>query len=968
MAMCHILHGIVIDELKKKRIYDIVLLIIYAKDGALVMMKEHSQGEKCSYIPIIKVFFAVAVVGIFLFLILEQFLLPDEREKFQSECRVFEAEWQRVLEDGTRIPIDYPGKLPAERGEVVTIVTTVPQEIMEGEAICFSPVWQNINIYIGDSLRVVYDTKDSRPFGVNSPQRNLFVHLQSSDAGKELKLSFSSDSKYAGDMRTAYIGDVLSIWMFLLHESGIQTMIALFMAFMSLFCIMISVVLKWVYGKMLPLSYLAWTIFLCALWVLSEIDIRQLLIPNISVFTNLTYWCLMVLPLPLNLYMNEIQNSRYKKVYMIPLIYASVMLGVGTLLQVFDIVQFVQQLPYVHIGIAITIIGVIGTITIDVFKKKIYDYFPVAIGAYGLLVTAVLEILLYYMDIGVTLGTVLLIGLMFLLIMAIIKTGQDLLRSEQKKQQAIAARASQAKFLANMSHEIRTPINAVIGMNEMILRETDIDAIQEYARNVQSASTMLLGLVNDILDFSKIESGQLELVEDNYSIAGLIQTEILLLKARANNKAIATKLDIDPYIPMKLYGDELRIKQIVTNVLSNAVKYTQEGSVAFKVFFEWIDNENINLCFSVTDTGVGIRKEDLSKLFDSFKRLEQNKNRNIEGTGLGLNIAKQLVDLMRGTIEVESEYGKGSTFRITIPQKVVERKPMGNLDAALKETGKKENIPKKRFTAPEARVLAVDDNTMNLTVLKGLLKRTKVQLDQAISGKECLALTEEKKYDIILMDHMMPDMDGVETLQCLRKDKDNINKDTIVIALTANAVAGCREMYLEYGFDEYVSKPIEAEKLEKVLAQMLPEELVVFEADQVEASGKTEKIQTELEKKPLQPSEALLEVDRQLGLSYVMDSEELYQEILQAFCEQVEEYLPQLQTCYEERNWTAYAVLAHAIKGNARNIGATAFSEFSKKQEFAAKAEEEKQLIEDYEVYLDMLETLAKKVKRMIES
>lgn len=931
------------------------------------MKRKHEQDTHAGYVRVAKIYFAVAVIGIFMFLVLAQFVMPDERDKFQNECRVFEAEWQRVLENGERIAIVYPGKIPAERGERVTIVTTVPMNINEGEAICFSPVWQDVSIYVGDSLRVLYDTKDSRPFGSNSPQRNLFVNLHSSDAGKELKMCFVSDSKYAGDMRTAYIGDPLSIWMYFVHESGIQTTIALFMAFMSLFCIMISLVLKWVYGKMLPLSYLAWTILLCALWVLSEIDIRQLLIPNISVFTNLTYWCLMVLPLPLILYMNEIQSYRYKKIYVLPLIYASVMLAVGTMLQIFDVAQFVQQLSFVHIGIAISIVCVISTITIDIFKKKIYDYFPVAIGAYGLLVTSVLEMALYYIDIGLTLGTVLLVGLMFLLIMAIIKTGQDMLRSEQNKQQAIAARASQAKFLANMSHEIRTPINAVIGMNEMILREADMDTIQEYARNVQSASTMLLGLVNDILDFSKIESGQLELIEDSYSIAGLIQTEILLLKARANNKAIATKLDIDPYIPEKLYGDELRIKQIVTNILSNAVKYTQEGSVAFKVFFNWIDDEQINLCFSVTDTGAGIHKEDLSKLFDSFKRLEQNKNRNIEGTGLGLNIAKQLVDLMHGTIEVESEYGKGSTFRITIPQKVVERNPMGSLDEALKRDHKEEPEQQRRFTAPEAKILAVDDNAMNITVVKGLLKRTKVQLDLASSGKECLELTVNKKYDIILLDHMMPDMDGVETLHLLRKDKDNINKDSIVIALTANAVAGCREMYLEYGFDEYISKPIQAEKLESMLARLLPKELVVFENEptgRVTDGGQAVK-QTMVS---TTETEAFLEIDRNIGLSYVMDSEELYQEILQAFYEQIEEYLPQLKTCYEERNWSAYAVLAHAIKGNSRNIGAIAFSDFSKKQEFAAKAGEEKQLMEDYDSYVATMIKLSAKVKDMIDA
>ena len=606
-----------------------VLLYDKQEQECQFMREIYESREKAWYVTALKVFFIVAVIGIFSFLVLTQFILPDEREKYTSECRVFEAEWQRVMENGERIPIEYPGKLPAERGELVTIVTTLPEVIKEGESLCFSPVWQDITIYVGDSLRVSYDTKESRPFGINSPQRNLFVHLNASDAGKELKFCFSSDSKYAGDTRTAYIGDTLSIWLFFLNESGIQTIIALFMAFMSLFCIMISFVLRWVYGKMLPLSYLAWTIFFCALWVLSEIKIRQLLIPNISSFTNLTYWCLMLIPLPLILYMNEIQGFRYKKLYTIPLVYGALVLGVGTVLQVLDVMQFVQQLTWVHVGLVISIICVLSTITVDLFVKKIHDYFPVAIGAYGLLVTSVLELALYYMDIGMTLGTVLLVGLMFLLIMAIIKTGQDLLSSERKKQQAITAKEAQAKFLANMSHEIRTPINAVIGMNEMILRENDINTIQEYARNVQSASTLLLGLVNDILDFSKIESGQLELVEDNYNIADLIQTEILLLKARANNKAIATKIDVDSHIPAKLYGDELRIKQIVTNILSNAVKYTQEGSVAFRVYFDWMDEENIRLCFSVTDTGTGIHKEDLSKLFDSFKRLEQNKNRNM---------------------------------------------------------------------------------------------------------------------------------------------------------------------------------------------------------------------------------------------------------------------------------------------------------------------------------------------------
>jgi signal transduction histidine kinase/ActR/RegA family two-component response regulator len=443
-----------------------------------------------------------------------------------------------------------------------------------------------------------------------------------------------------------------------------------------------------------------------------------------------------------------------------------------------------------------------------------------------MLLTAILEMIFYYTGSSLSLGTVLAIGLLFLLIMAIIKTGQDLFLSEKKKQQAITAREAQAKFLANMSHEIRTPINAIIGMNEMILRENENEAIQDYAHNIQSASDMLLGLVNDVLDFSKIESGQLELIEDTYHLATLLQAELLLLRARTGDKPLSTLIDIDPKLPSKLLGDELRIKQILTNLLSNAVKYTLNGSVTLKVFFQPIDTQTIKLCFSIIDTGIGIRKEDLPKLFDSFKRLELNKNRTIQGTGLGLNIAKQLVESMQGTIVVESEYGKGSTFTISIPQKIMDAQPIGNLEDTLDKLRKEKTVPKTLFTAPDASILIVDDNSTNLILMKGLLKRTKANVTLASSGQKCLDLTKANRYDIIFMDHMMPELDGVETLHRLRADSSNPNQNALVIALTANAIAGCKEMYAAYGFNDYFAKPVQADKLEELLINHLPKELV----------------------------------------------------------------------------------------------------------------------------------------------
>ncbi len=779
------------------------------------------------YIPVLKVFLTILITFLICFGIIGAILFPSERDSYINNCRTFETDWTQILDDGSKTPVQLPGTLKAEWGEVVTICTTIPSEITAGENLCFRPIWQDVNIYIDGELRLHYNTENTRPFGTNSPMRYLFVPLEPSDAGKELVYQFSSNSKYAGNMQESYIGDPLSIWLSLATKSGLRTIIAALLLLLSLFCVVVCFILRFAYKKTLSLTYLAISIFFGAFWMLSEIEFRQIISPNISILSCYAYWSLMIIPFPLLLYLNEIQEERYQRVYFLPILYSAIMFVTGTVLQILDIVQFVQQTLYIHIGLLFAILCVIATITIDFVKRKIRDYLLVGIGIYGMLLTAILEIIYYYNGLSHTLGTVLAIGLLFLLIMAIIKTGQDMFRSEKKKQQAITAREAQAKFLTNMSHEIRTPINAIIGMNEMILRENENETIKDYALNIQNASNMLLGLINDVLDFSKIESGQLELVENTYHVASLLQDESLMLNARAADKPISTQITADANLPSKLFGDELRIKQILTNLLSNAVKYTPRGLVTLNVSSKPLDNNQIELCFSVTDTGIGIRKENLSQLFDSFKRFDLDKNRGIQGTGLGLDITKQLVDLMHGSITVDSKYGKGSTFTVTIPQKVIDAQPIGDLETAIqalkKEKGTSANCA---FIAPEATVLVVDDTTVNLALMKGLLKRTKVKVDTASSGKKCLELTKENKYDVIFMDHMMPEMDGVETLEKIRNDNANPNRDTLIVALTANAIAGCKEMYLGYGFNDYFAKPVQADKLEDFLMKHLPNKLI----------------------------------------------------------------------------------------------------------------------------------------------
>lgn len=910
-------------------------------------------------------FFHIIVLLLCVYFFIGEFSMPDERDKTQTEYQVLDAKWQRVMENGERIPIEVPGRVEAKRGEEVIVTTTLPEEIYNGEVICFRSIWQNVEIYVNGELRHKYDTTDSRLFGTNSAMRNVFADLKEEDAGKELMYKISSNSKYAGTIRETYIGDRTSIWLYMIKKTGSKTVVSIFLLLMSLFCITVCMILRLVYKKRLALENLAWTIFLCAVWMLSETEFRQLLFKNVSVLSGFTYWSLMLMPIPMLLYMNEVQKGRYRKGHMLCLIYAICMFVVGTVLQLLDIVQFVQQLPFIQFGVAASIIMTIGSITRDVLKKQIADYFVIGVGIYGMLMTAILELSLYYVDTGLSLGTFLGLGLVFLLIMAIIKTGQDLLGLEKRRQQAIVEKEAQAKFLANMSHEIRTPINVVIGMNEMILRENNNTTISEYAKNIQSASNMLLGLINDVLDFSKIESGQLELLEDTYSFSSLIQDQILLLDARAAGKDLDTQVKIDPKLPSKLFGDELRIKQIITNLLSNAVKYTKQGRVSLKVSYENIDEETIMLSFAVKDTGIGIREEDLPGLFDSFKRLELNVNRNIEGTGLGLSIVKQLVGLMKGEVTVESVYGKGSTFTVSIPQKVIDKQPVGNLKEALQESKKEIKTTTKLFTAPDATMLVVDDNALNLVVMKGLLKRTKIQTDFAKSGQECLEMTSRKVYDIILMDHMMPDLDGVETLHLLRQDELNPNCKTIVIALTANAVAGCREMYIGYGFNDYFAKPIQADKLEALLLQYLPRALIHMK--DVENTSVNDVIRYIPEGNgELKQDESADEsyVDYKKGLSYCLGLEDFYQDMLSEFCEQCTEYLPQLKVSVENSDWEKYAVIAHTLKENALNIGADNFSRLAHKHEIAGENKNVSFITAENASFIATIEKLVQNIKR----
>lgn len=917
------------------------------------------EKRKSSSIIIQSVFLAAAVV--FSLVFFTDLAMKNRRTRLPFFSSALE-EWEWVHADGSRETVTLPVNLNVSKGENVVLERRAPYIAPEGYWLMFFNEY-DVRIYVDDVLRYRFDRGDADVYGGIVKGAWSFTRLYKSDSGKTIRIERISDETYNGTFKELYYGDALGDTYNYVKKHVIFYFASIMLIVLADVMIIVGTFTHWIGGHRVALVKLGIGMMCASLWLVFKSDIFQFVFNNYYIDGAMSYMAITLTPIPLLQYIDQMQKNRRTKMHQAM---CGLALTVAIVLAAlhFSGIWSYEQSRYVTIATyCILTIGALYTIIVDHRAGYMEQYRYVAYGMYGFLVMAVIEMVLVIVQTGRDEGAVLLVGFYILFLGGLVQQVVETAEADRARRQAQEASKQKSTFLANMSHEIRTPINSIIGMNEMILRENTDPKIREYAQEVANSGRLLLGLINDVLDFSKIEAGKLDIVSAPFETAVFINDIEQLLKERAGNKHLRSEFIISRDIPAEISGDEVHLKQILVNLISNAVKYTHEGSVTLSIdFSEAVAEDTIDLRMSVIDTGIGIRQENLDRLFEIFTRVDERRNSSIEGTGLGLSIVKSLVDAMGGTIDVESSYGAGSTFTVTLPFMVVDPTPIGDINAEGRELGRTEKYVEK-FHAPEAHILAVDDNLVNLKVVCELLKATRIKIDTASGGRECVYMCRDKQYDLILMDHRMPDPDGIETLRLLRDDFGGLNAATPVIVLTANASAGVKDKYVAEGFVDYLSKPINSKMLETVIMKHLPENLVITDFNVNDAkvnniSGTTspESVPDEPAKSELSTADrlrAVKDMDYDATASTYGNSEEFMVTLLSTIVEEGYNKISRMETAFRDKDYKNYRVDAHAAKSDMATIGATVMSERAKAHEYAVRDENYSFIEQDCSAFLE---------------
>jgi len=732
-------------------------------------------------------------------------------------------DWEIHFGNNTVESINLPAELPVKRGETVILRNVLPDKIKTYNCLMIVGRRQDIEVSINGIRRASFSNKNNRPWGNSSPSGIVLVPLYNTDDRADIAISLSSSSIFSGKIGKVYLGNEKSLVLMMLRENALGLAVIILISILGLVCAVNFFTYINNFEITKAMGHLAWFALLAAVWGFSQSGLRQLFFDNLALLEDIGYCTYMLLPIPIIVYIDRIVDGRYKKSSEVVICLSALNFLVENIIQYTLGIGFYEMRFATQAVLLICIIIGFHICTVERHNSSALLSRYLLVGVTGLLFALLLEItyqnIYLVTDTGAISGAIYAVCLAIFLISGFLYTLRCVSEEQKIRKDAESANRAKTDFLATMSHEIKTPINAMLGMNEMILRDSVEDTIREYSANIDDAGKSLLSLVNDILDYSKIESGKMEIVSSNYQLKPILRNLISMTKGKIQSNDISFILDIEENLPSVYFGDGIRLKQVLSNLLTNAAKYTKTGSITFGVTSKSIKDDEIELFFSIKDTGIGIKEKDIEKITESFSRSEEETNSSIAGTGLGLAITKQLLELMGSKLEVESVLGSGSDFYFTIRQRIVDVAPLGSLNP--KAEGQKNNH-KITFTAPSVRILAVDDTVMNLKVLSHLLKPTKINLDTCVSGEASLKLCKDNKYDLIIMDHMMPQMDGIEAYRAIRADKTLASTNSPIIVLTANTVSGAEEMYREVGFDYYMKKPVDVSELNEVLLRFLP--------------------------------------------------------------------------------------------------------------------------------------------------
>ena len=754
------------------------------------------------------------------------FFFTKYEDFFAGNCYDFNDGWELTVGDERLSDQTFPLSVESAKGQKVTAENTLPT-LLEDKSYLSILTGTAMKIYVDGELRLEFDGDDNPIPGGYVKSHYILMELSRADAGRTVTIVREGKGSN-GVFNAIHIGDKQGLTGQCYSEYGTQFALAVLLVIFSVMVIVIGYIMLGIYKIKMPIIMLGYGTLLAGLWFIFDSFLFQVLFGNYYADGPMEYMLLMIFPYYFIRYLNYEQQRRHENLFTVVCAILMINFILETLMHFTGAASYQDNLILVDTGVIIAIGAIMYTLIKDIRDGYFKSYRLVGAAYLALLFFGVLQALVMILIPDNHGALLLMLSMYILLVLGVISMLARIGSIEEQANYAKHANELKSSFLANMSHEIRTPINAIMGMNEMILRESKEQDIHKYSEDIKRAGNNLLDIINDILDFSKIESGKMDINVFDYRLSGLLHDVDNLVSIKAKEKKLTYSVEVSDDLPDMLKGDEARIRQILLNVLNNAVKYTDEGRVVLRVSAIRPDDEpestvpapgrEITLHFEIEDTGIGIKEEDRGKLFNIFERLDLKKNRSIEGTGLGLAITYNLIELMGGRIDLKSEYEVGTTFYIDIPQKI------GGRDL-LKDAWRQESQDAHKydyvqsFTAPEARILVVDDIKINITVIRGLLKKTGVQIDEALSGPESIEKVENNYYDLILMDHMMPQMDGIETLHELKRRFGDLCP---VIALTANAIEGMREMYLEAGFADYLSKPVNYEELEKSLREYIP--------------------------------------------------------------------------------------------------------------------------------------------------